>query len=82
VRVGISSGRNVRDVRENAWQAGFKDIQCIVKKVPIGPWARDKTLCRVGKFQQIAVHDFFPVEAVQGMATTVVVDVDVNAMGV
>ncbi|KAJ4289413.1 hypothetical protein N0V88_006893 [Collariella sp. IMI 366227] len=31
--------------------AGFENIQCVVKKVPIGPWARDKTMRVIGKPQ-------------------------------
>lgn len=40
--------------------AGFENIQCIVKKVPIGPWARDKTLRVIGMYQRIAVQDLMP----------------------
>jgi hypothetical protein len=41
--------------------AGFENIHCIVKKVPIGPWARDKTLRLVGLYQRMAVQDIIPV---------------------
>ncbi len=40
--------------------AGFEDIQCKVKKVPIGVWARDKTLRLVGLYQKMAVLDLLP----------------------
>jgi len=39
-------------------QAGFTNIQCVVRKVPIGVWARDKTLRLVGYYQKIAIADF------------------------
>ncbi len=40
--------------------AGFDNVQCVVKKVPIGPWARDKTLRVVGMYQKMAVQDILP----------------------
>ncbi|KAL2176904.1 S-adenosyl-L-methionine-dependent methyltransferase [Thermothelomyces heterothallicus CBS 202.75] len=40
--------------------AGFHDIQCIVKKVPIGPWVRNETLRLVGLYQKTAVLDLMP----------------------
>jgi len=40
--------------------AGYENIHCIVKKVPIGPWARDKTLRVVGMYQKIAILDLMP----------------------
>ncbi|KAH6856168.1 hypothetical protein B0I37DRAFT_301586 [Chaetomium sp. MPI-CAGE-AT-0009] len=43
--------------------AGFEKIQCVVKKVPIGPWARDKTLRVIGMYQKIAIQDLMPVLA-------------------
>ncbi|CAI4213254.1 unnamed protein product [Parascedosporium putredinis] len=41
-------------------EAGFENIHCVVKKVPIGPWAKDKTLRLVGKYQELAVQDIIP----------------------
>ncbi|KAK4138389.1 S-adenosyl-L-methionine-dependent methyltransferase [Trichocladium antarcticum] len=41
--------------------AGFENVQCVVKKVPIGPWARDKTLRVIGMYQEMAVQDLMPV---------------------
>ncbi|KAK3388291.1 S-adenosyl-L-methionine-dependent methyltransferase [Sordaria brevicollis] len=35
--------------------AGFVNIQCVVKKVPIGVWAKDKTLRLVGMYQKMAI---------------------------
>ncbi|KAL2170479.1 hypothetical protein VTG60DRAFT_4859 [Thermothelomyces hinnuleus] len=40
--------------------AGFHDIQCIVKKVPIGPWVRNETLRLVGLYQKTAVLELMP----------------------
>ncbi|KAK3326711.1 hypothetical protein B0H66DRAFT_581072 [Apodospora peruviana] len=44
-------------------EAGFTNIKCIVKKVPIGVWAKDKTQRLIGMYQKIAVLDFLPVMA-------------------
>lgn len=41
--------------------AGFENIQCIVKKVPIGVWARDRTLRLIGLYQKEAVREILPV---------------------
>lgn len=38
--------------------AGFINIHCKVIKVPIGTWAKDKTLRLVGLYQKTAVTDF------------------------
>ncbi len=48
--------------------AGFDNIQCKTKKVPIGVWARDKTLRLIGMYQKMAVHDLIP--ALGGRAFT------------
>ncbi|KAL2267210.1 hypothetical protein VTJ83DRAFT_4487 [Remersonia thermophila] len=48
--------------------AGFVNIQCIVKKVPIGPWARDKTLRVIGMYQKLAVQDILPALSGRPMA--------------
>lgn len=40
--------------------AGFVNIQCKVKKVPIGVWAKNKTLRLVGLYQKFAVLDLMP----------------------
>lgn len=44
-------------------EAGFENIHCIVRKVPIGIWAKDKTLRLIGLYQKLAVHDVLPVFA-------------------
>ena len=41
-------------------EAGFENIHCMIRKVPIGPWAKDKTLRLIGKCQEIAVLDIIP----------------------
>jgi hypothetical protein len=40
--------------------AGFENIHCKVMKVPIGTWARDKTMRLIGLYQKLAVVDFIP----------------------
>lgn len=41
-------------------EAGFTAIQCKVIKVPIGPWAKNNRLRRVGHYQKVAVREFIP----------------------
>jgi hypothetical protein len=56
-------GMNVtlpKDLETLLREAGFDNIQCIVKKVPIGPWARNKTLRIIGLYQKLAVQDLMP----------------------
>ncbi|EGX97238.1 hypothetical protein CCM_01898 [Cordyceps militaris CM01] len=38
--------------------AGFDNVHCKVIKVPIGTWAKDKTMRLVGLYQKTAVTDF------------------------
>ncbi|XWW97863.1 hypothetical protein V2A60_005859 [Cordyceps javanica] len=38
--------------------AGFENVHCRVIKVPIGTWAKDKTMRLVGLYQKTAVTDF------------------------
>ena len=40
--------------------AGFVKIQCELKKVPIGTWARDSTLRVIGLYQKEAVLQVMP----------------------
>lgn len=40
--------------------SGFENIHCVVKKVPIGVWAKDKTLRLIGLYQKMAILDFMP----------------------
>ncbi|KAH7634074.1 S-adenosyl-L-methionine-dependent methyltransferase [Sordaria sp. MPI-SDFR-AT-0083] len=42
-------------LRQYLTDAGFVNIQCVVKKVPIGVWAKDKTLRLVGMYQKMAI---------------------------
>ena len=39
-------------------EAGFQNIHCKRMKVPIGTWARDKTMRLIGLYQKTAVRDF------------------------
>lgn len=57
-------GMNVtlpKDLRPMLEEAGFTNIQCVIKKVPIGVWARDKTLRVIGLYQKEAVREILPV---------------------
>ncbi|KFZ23353.1 hypothetical protein V502_02174 [Pseudogymnoascus sp. VKM F-4520 (FW-2644)] len=38
--------------------AGFQNIHCKIMKVPIGTWAKDKTMRLIGLYQKTAVSDF------------------------
>lgn len=38
--------------------AGFQNIHCKIMKVPIGTWAKDKTMRLIGLYQKTAVGDF------------------------
>lgn len=40
--------------------AGFVNISCVVKKTPVGVWARDKTLRLIGMYHKIAMLDLLP----------------------
>ncbi|KAL1853639.1 hypothetical protein VTK73DRAFT_8908 [Phialemonium thermophilum] len=40
--------------------AGFDNVHCVVKKVPIGAWALDPALRVIGHYQRLAVQDFLP----------------------
>ncbi|KAG5921588.1 hypothetical protein E4U53_003772 [Claviceps sorghi] len=41
-------------------EAGFENIHCQIMKVPVGPWAKDRTMRVVGLYQKMAVLDFLP----------------------
>lgn len=41
-------------------QAGFENVHCTIKKVPIGVWAKDKTLRLIGLYQKLTLLDFMP----------------------
>ena len=40
--------------------AGFENVHCRIMKVPIGPWAKDKTMRLIGLYQKTAVLEFIP----------------------
>lgn len=40
--------------------AGFTNVQCVVKKIPIGTWARDRRLRLVGHYLKLVIQDFLP----------------------
>ena len=59
----LKFGMNVllpKDLGPMLEAAGFDNIQCVVKKVPIGVWARDKTLRLIGLYQKEAVREILP----------------------
>lgn len=37
--------------------AGFTNVRCVVKKAPLGTWARNKTLRLVGQYAKLALLD-------------------------
>ncbi|KAK3493611.1 S-adenosyl-L-methionine-dependent methyltransferase [Neurospora crassa] len=53
-----------KTLRRYLADAGFVNIQCVVKKVPIGVWAKDKTLRLVGMYQKMAILEIM--EALAG----------------
>ncbi|KAI1074888.1 S-adenosyl-L-methionine-dependent methyltransferase [Whalleya microplaca] len=55
-------------LREPLEAAGFRNVQCVVKKVPVGPWARDRTLRLVGLYLQTVIREFVPVCAARPLA--------------
>lgn len=40
--------------------AGFTNVHCRIMKVPIGVWAKNKTMKLIGLYQKTAVLDFIP----------------------
>lgn len=49
-----------RAMRKPLERAGFKNIQLKKLKVPLGPWAKDKTLRLIGNYCKTAVLDVLP----------------------
>ncbi|CAK7215832.1 hypothetical protein SBRCBS47491_002617 [Sporothrix bragantina] len=49
-----------RAMRKPLERAGFTNISLIKKKVPIGPWAKDKTLRLIGNYCKTAILDVLP----------------------
>ncbi|KAI1850903.1 hypothetical protein JX265_007228 [Neoarthrinium moseri] len=41
-------------------QAGFTNVQCVVKKIPVGTWARDRRLRLTGHYLKLVIQDFLP----------------------
>ncbi len=46
-----------RTVHEELSQAGFVNINCVVKRLPLGLWPRDKTMRLVGQYARMAALD-------------------------
>ncbi|TPX19138.1 uncharacterized protein E0L32_011211 [Thyridium curvatum] len=49
-----------KDLRPLIEEAGFVNIQCIVKKVPVGPWPKDRTLRVAGLYCRQAILELIP----------------------
>lgn len=49
-----------RDLRPHLEAAGFKDIHCEVKKIPVGTWPKDKTMRLIGQYMKGVVADAIP----------------------
>jgi hypothetical protein len=47
------SGSPGQHLKAWAEEAGFTNVQHEVRKVPIGPWAKDKNLKQIGAFHQV-----------------------------
>lgn len=45
--------------RELLEKAGFVNVDCVVHKVPIGTWPKDKRLRLIGMYCRTAVNDMF-----------------------
>ncbi|KAF4126530.1 Conserved hypothetical, protein [Geosmithia morbida] len=52
--------RLASDLGTHLREAGFENVKCIVKKVPIGVWAKDKTLRLIGLYQKTAILQLMP----------------------
>src|SRR3569833_1823772 len=50
----ITKGLTVRDELE---RAGFVNINCVVKRVPLGTWPKDKTLRLIGQYARMTATD-------------------------
>lgn len=40
--------------------SGFVNVQCVVRKIPVGTWARDRRLRLVGHYLKLVIQDFLP----------------------
>ncbi|TDZ68120.1 Secondary metabolism regulator LAE1 [Colletotrichum trifolii] len=49
-----------RDLKPHLEAAGFKDIRCEVKKIPVGTWPKDKTQRLIGLYLKEAVEQVAP----------------------
>lgn len=49
-----------KNLRHTLERAGFVNIQCVRKKVPIGVWAKDPALRIVGHYMKTAILDVIP----------------------
>lgn len=49
-----------RNMGQYLKDAGFTDVGCVVKKTPVGPWARGEHLQRIGETVKHAMCDILP----------------------
>lgn len=49
-----------KSVGEHLEATGFKNIHCIVRKVPVGTWAKDPTMRIVGYYLMKAIEAILP----------------------
>lgn len=47
----------VRSLGERLQKAGFVDVRCVVRKLPLGPWARDPRLRLIGQYSRVTAVD-------------------------
>lgn len=51
-KMDIHRARDLKPILEGA---GFKNVHCVVKKVPVGTWARDPIMRVVGLYLKMAI---------------------------
>ena len=63
--------------------AGFSNIQCVVKKVPVGPWAQECNLRVAGLYLREAITDLIPAMTGKPLQTLGMsaIECDMLAMG-
>lgn len=61
-KLGLSTTIAAR-LERHLCDAGFTNVHCKVLKVPIGVWAKDKTMRLIGLYQKRAVEDFIDIFA-------------------
>ncbi|ELQ39789.1 hypothetical protein OOU_Y34scaffold00484g3 [Pyricularia oryzae Y34] len=57
---GMDHRNRPKEMKSYLQQAGFTNIKCIVKKTPVGPWAKGDQLQRIGECMKYAIYDLLP----------------------